>query len=684
MSWLDLRKAKTFFAAKGSKLLSVGEQKMRIKMEDAALCYQTGSVQHEGDSIDYVRCIDVQAQLTAVLNSQAAAGHLVQRSAISGTALRATVLGDKGGHFTKLVLIVWDVEQCQSPNNSIVLGMYRYGEDYDLIKEVFGPILKELSVISVYDILPSAVPSSDKLSTDVQHRKPDCHRCASLERRGVTRTQQTCNRYESLELTYGGDMQWLSTLIGTSGPSGRQFCTICTISSDRCTAGTVHALFPMDGNVVDPRAFESHPPRSLTQAMDEHKRFELAGAKHDHAKLYCNQIRPPILHTEFVGRVTPSPMHITLGLVYRAFCSLEHEIKRLDITALKLRGFSDSTAASLQTLYEKENALKQSIATATDSIAQKSDDIALARAQIDEYHQTCDLSERVYDRRERHLLNDVKRLRQSVNDHRTAIATLNKSIAQWQSELTALDETIQLQMGPFRGAFNALVKALNINRQSYHGGSLIGNDCDKVLRHWREFGMLLRAIDLKKTNGRIVRCGDDRAAQRFTTLFHKLYQCYQLYSVARPLCCHELCALELRCASLGNWFPCAFPKESLPPKFHLLTKHIPIFARRWQTVGLASEQSVESMNRIVNRLERTYTTISNREQQLTALMDQLLLENNPDVRTITTRLRMCPRCDLPIARRFATHCKCQKRTHTKTPLTASLTPLTPTFCEHYK
>jgi hypothetical protein len=112
---------------------------------------------------------------------------------------------------------------------------------------------------------------------------------------------------------------------------------------------------------------------------------------------------------------------------------------------------------------------------------------------------------------------------------------------------------------------------------------------------------------------------------------------------------------------LGNWFPCAFPNESLPPKFHLLTKHIPIFAQRWQTVGLASEQAVESMNRIVNRLERTYTTISNREQQLTALMDQLLLENNPDVRAITTRLRMCPRCDLPNARRFARHCKCKKR-----------------------
>jgi len=216
-------------------------------------------------------------------------------------------------------------------------------------------------------------------------------------------------------------------------------------------------------------------------------------------------------------------------------------------------------------------------------------------------------------------------------------------------------------MGPFRGALNALMKAHNINRQSYHGGALIGNDCDKILCRWQKFSGFLRAITLKRLDGNDVECGDNDTASIFTTFFNKLYQCYQLYSVARPLCCHELRALELRCASLGNWFPCAFPNESLPPKFHLLTKHIPIFAQRWQTVGLASEQSVESMNRIVNRLERTYTTISNREQQLTALMDQLLLENNPDVRAISTRLRMCQRCDLPIARRFAKHCKCKKR-----------------------
>lgn len=169
MTWLDLRQMKTFFAEKGSKLMSVGEHKIRSIVEVGSEYYKGGTTTFNGEPVEFVRCVNVQAQVVSVLNDRAKAGHLKQ---CSGTALRATVLGDKGGDFTKLVLVVWDVDECQSPNNSIVLGMYRYGEEYELMKEVFGPVLQQLAAVRVTDISPSPIPPSIKQSTDAKC-KPD-------------------------------------------------------------------------------------------------------------------------------------------------------------------------------------------------------------------------------------------------------------------------------------------------------------------------------------------------------------------------------------------------------------------------------------------------------------------------------------------------------------------------------
>jgi hypothetical protein len=206
------------------------------------------------------------------------------------------------------------------------------------------------------------------------------------------------------------------------------------------------------------------------------------------------------------------------------------------------------------------------------------------------------------------------------------------------------------------------MSSLGIERQQFHGGAFLGNACNTLLSNASSFGALLQPVTftIRAAEGKSnsFTCGDHATAQQFTTLFHKLCQCYALYSVARPLCRHEQRALELRCASFGNWFPRRCNDVSLPPKFHLLTQEIPRFAVRWHTVGLASEQAVESSNRIVNRLDRTYTTIRQPEKRLAALVRQLALEHNPAVSVILPRARICSACSLPIAARFTCKKSC--------------------------
>src|SRR6195952_835394 len=95
MSWTMLRELKTFFAEKGSMLLSESEQKVRAAMKEAAAIYETGTVNYKNKYIAFVRCIDPMKQLMALLRAHAANGNLRQRSAGSGTELRLLCVGDK-------------------------------------------------------------------------------------------------------------------------------------------------------------------------------------------------------------------------------------------------------------------------------------------------------------------------------------------------------------------------------------------------------------------------------------------------------------------------------------------------------------------------------------------------------------------------------------------------------------
>lgn len=107
VTWLLLRKLKTFFDQKGSTLLSVGEQKVRERMKADAARYETGEMKDDaGNDVAYVRCTDVKQQLLAALTAHRDSGRLGQYGHISGSELRCTVLGDKGGAYTKLLLSV--------------------------------------------------------------------------------------------------------------------------------------------------------------------------------------------------------------------------------------------------------------------------------------------------------------------------------------------------------------------------------------------------------------------------------------------------------------------------------------------------------------------------------------------------------------------------------------------------
>jgi hypothetical protein len=186
-----------------------------------------------------------------------------------------------------------------------------------------------------------------------------------------------------------------------------------------------------------------------------------------------------------------------------------------------------------------------------------------------------------------------------------------------------------------------------ITLQPYHGGTVIGTHALRILRCGPALASVLDP--------------DYDAVQHFQTLFRKLLDALLISSLPRPLCRHELSILAMRCASLGNYYPSRFPTAPLPPKLHVLCVDVPRFARAHGTVGSACEQSVESSNRIFNRLDSTFRTIKHSMARLRATVEQYVVESSPKVKTITAHKRVCPRCSLPLRKSEVWHCKCQKK-----------------------
>ena len=131
------------------------------------------------------------------------------------------------------------------------------------------------------------------------------------------------------------------------------------------------------------------------------------------------------------------------------------------------------------------------------------------------------------------------------------------------------------------------------------------------------------------------------------TLLTKFKQCFDLYSVSRPLCRHEVVCyifyifiyLSIRCARLGLWFPVQFPSTSIIPKFHVLTYHIRQKAQLRRTVGMEAEHSSETTHSVINSLNRTYHTVQNLTKRMELAFKVQCLRSNSTLKNYRKPLK---------------------------------------------
>ena len=186
------------------------------------------------------------------------------------------------------------------------------------------------------------------------------------------------------------------------------------------------------------------------------------------------------------------------------------------------------------------------------------------------------------------------------------IKSINKKKAE-EELLVVLEQKWYLFQGQFSRLLDDVITSLKAKRQRYHGGAFVGNDCVRLLKGRNKIADVLNPQQFESLNGkRKYLVGSECQSKLALELLSRLYSLHALYSLARPLCDHEVKQLTLLCHELGCWFPINFPKHRITPKMHVMIYHMPELAQIYRTVGMFSEQAGEAIHTVFNKLNRQY------------------------------------------------------------------------------
>ena len=201
---------------------------------------------------------------------------------------------------------------------------------------------------------------------------------------------------------------------------------------------------------------------------------------------------------------------------------------------------------------------------------------------------------------------------------------------------------------------------------SFYVSFTVGNDCKKVLSIEGTilFSTLLlpHQIWYDDDPAHDEMLGSYDLATQYFMLMHKLSKCHSLFSVCRPLTDQEKQQFITCVGYLSSYYATHFPTSSVTPKFHMLTYEMPLFLLKHGTIGMFSEQGLESLHPEYNRLDRTFSSIGhyNTVQKLECMHHQSTLEHDSRVPAFVKPTRVCPKCKKPISKRDHSHCECSK------------------------
>ena len=325
-----------------------------------------------------------------------------------------------------------------------------------------------------------------------------------------------------------------------------------------------------------------------------------------------------------IDTVSTTPLHISLGLGHQALNVVEGEAIELDNEIKKREGKYDAFSIVFD---RKKEILKncQNINEKIEEVDEKIDHVVERKKEIiqergsffkqnkGKYVNNSDLAKGV-----RKTFDNLGKEKVSLLDQKEK---LKKQLAAQEKKLSAVLDELKKITGPFKTRLDEVLEGMKLKRAAYHSGALIGPDVKKLVtkENIAKIGDVFKPMEMKLNkdgNFEVLEYfGTDALRVKIVAYLTKLRLCYELYTANRVLCRHEVELLALRCASFGCWLPVNFPELNLRRKFHLLTVDVPKQARRLKTVGMLTEQTIESIHPYINELDRRFAKVADKTQK---------------------------------------------------------------------
>lgn len=223
-------------------------------------------------------------------------------------------------------------------------------------------------------------------------------------------------------------------------------------------------------------------------------------------------------------------------------------------------------------------------------------------------------------------LNESKKL---------AVAALKNAKNRLDSELKKTENR------PVEAAIEDILTLYGIVRQVYHGQSLIGEHCHRLL-HWHEIILEKITEVLKDATLRRVDTADDideridEYIRHLRDLMGAMDYAFSVSANQDHVATDEECdTFEQVCKFIGSKWR-SFLKLSCPPKLHMLESHMWVHLRRFRNLGVFGEDPVERLHNTDNKYNRLFNNIKTFKRAETAKLSRQSTENIPAVKEILT------------------------------------------------
>jgi hypothetical protein len=296
LTWRQQRVLASYLNSAGCNVLP-SEKSIRKAQSNYEHEFDANSLIINDETITYVRAANVQVMMDQHLTDLKQSGELTTHNGlIPEGEIWVNLLGDKGGHSTKLIASILNHSKPLS-RNQLILAVYEgANEDYNVVHSIFGPIFEQLHQWA-----------TDNNNDFMQENKYNDNNNSNYNNNTV------------IKLFYGGDMKWMWMLLGLS-QNGKHGCVYCLSNDDKV--------------IGNPRTYQHH--------MEQLELLRQTGGT-TKAKSYYNCINEPIINSIAFTSTSPMPLHTFLGMgqlcldIARDICmDLDKDLVKLKLIAANI------------------------------------------------------------------------------------------------------------------------------------------------------------------------------------------------------------------------------------------------------------------------------------------------------------------------------------------------------------